>query len=332
MPSNKFKALIVDNVNDQFQASLQEVEPEALPPGDVLISVAFSSLNYKDGLAVTGQGKVVRSYPMVPGIDLAGTVIESESSAFKPGDPVVVTGWGIGETHWGGYAQLARMKAGWLVPLPEGLSLKQAMAIGTAGFTAMLSVMALEERGLRPGQGEVVVTGASGGVGSLAVAILAKLGYTVLASTGRAEAHDYLRSLGASEIIERSLLAQPPRRPMESARWAGAVDVVGGDTLASLLAAMAPGTSVAACGVAGGSALNTTVFPFILRGVSLLGINSVLVPQAQRLNVWARLVRDLPLDVLDRVTRLATLPEVPALGQEILKGQIRGRVVIDVNG
>jgi acrylyl-CoA reductase (NADPH) len=331
MQKDRFKVFILDKKDDQLQASIQEIEPAALPAqGDVLISVDYSSLNYKDGLAVTGQGKIVRSYPMVPGIDLAGTVIEPGSSDFKPGDPVVVTGWGVGESYWGGYAQMARMKAEWLVPLPDGLSLKQTMAIGTAGFTAMLCIMALEEHGLEPDQGDVVVTGAAGGVGSVAVAILAKLGYKVVASTGRAEAHDYLHSLGAQEIIDRSELAQPPSRPMLSARWAGAVDAVGGDTLASLIATMAPYTSIAACGLAGGAALNTTVLPFILRGVNLLGINSVAIPQTHRINAWHRLARDLPLAVLDRTTQVAPLADVPDLSRDILKGQIRGRVVIDV--
>jgi len=277
MPNETFEALILDQTDGQLQVEIRDVSRDELPAGDSLISVAYSSLNYKDGLAVTGEGRIVRSYPMVPGIDLAGTVVASGSPAFNAGDEVIVTGWGIGETHWGGYAQMARMKSDWLTPLPPGLSLKQSMAIGTAGFTAMLAVMALEHNGLAPGAGKVVVTGAAGGLGSIAVAILAKLGYTVAASTGRAEAHDYLRGLGADEIVERSLLAEPPRRPMESGRWAGAVDVVGGSTLASLLATLLPSSAVAACGLAGGSELQTTVFPFILRGVSLLGINSVVI-------------------------------------------------------
>ncbi len=331
MPQDRFKAFILDKTEDQLQGEIQEIEREALPPGDVLISVAYSSLNYKDGLAVTGRGKIIRRYPMVPGIDLAGTVVESASSDFRPGDPVIVTGCGIGESHWGGYAQMARVPANWPVPLPEGLSMKQAMAVGTAGVTAMMCVMALEERGLTADEREVVVTGAAGGVGSIAVAILARLGYRVVASTGRTEAHAYLRELGAHKIIDRTVLAGPPRRPLESGRWGGAVDVVGGDTLASLLAAMAPGASVAACGLAGGSHLNTTVFPFILRGVSLLGINAAAVPQAQQLKIWARLVRDLPLDTLDMVTRVISLSDVPPLSHDILEGRVRGRVVVDVN-
>jgi acrylyl-CoA reductase (NADPH) len=331
MPQDTFKALVVDQKDGAVQAELRELQPEALPAGDVLVSVAYSTLNYKDGLAVTGQGKVIRKYPMVPGIDLAGTVVESVSPTFKPGDAVVLTGWGVGESHWGGYAQLARVKAEWLVPLLEGLTLKQAMGIGTAGFTAMLCVMALEEKGLAPtDQREVVVTGAAGGVGSVAVAILAKLGYNVIASTGRAETHAYLRQLGAKQILDREVLAKPGK-PLESERWAGAVDTVGGDTLAALLPAMAQNTSVAACGNAAGFALNTTVFPFILRGVSLLGINSVLVPQPRRLAAWSRLTRDLPLDALDSMIQVVSLADVPELSQEILKGQVRGRVVVDVN-
>ena len=331
MSENRFKALILNQADGQVQASIQELPLDSLPEGEVLISVAYSSLNYKDGLAVTGKGKVVRRYPMVPGIDLAGTVEASDSPDFKVGAPVVLTGWGVGEKHWGGYAQKARVQAEWLAPLPQGLSLKQAMAIGTAGFTAMLGVMALEEHGLAPDQGEVVVTGAAGGVGSVAVAILAKLGYNVVASTGRTEAYDYLHRLGASQIIDRSVLARPSGKPLEAARWAGAVDTVGGDTLASLLPAMAAGASVAACGNAGGYVLNTTVFPFILRGVNLLGIDSVICPQERRLTAWARLARDLPLDHLDHMTHLASLSDVPRLSEEILKGQIQGRVVIDLN-
>jgi acrylyl-CoA reductase (NADPH) len=331
MPQDTFRALVVDQKDGGVQAEIRELQPEALPEGDVLISVAYSTLNYKDGLAVTGQGKVIRKYPMVPGIDFAGTVVESASPGFKVGDKVVLTGWGVGESHWGGLAQMARVKAEWLVPLPEGLTLKQAMGIGTAGFTAMLCVMALEEKGLTPAdQREVVITGAAGGVGSVAVAVLAKLGYNVVASTGRAEEHDYLRQLGAREILDRSVLAKPGK-PLESERWAGAVDTVGGDTLAALLPGMAQNTSIAACGNAGGFALNTTVFPFILRGVSILGVNSVSVPQSRRLAAWSRLAQDLPLDLLETMMQVAPLADVPELSRQILKGRVRGRVVIDVN-
>lgn len=331
MSRETFKALVVDQKEGQAQAEFRQLPPDVLPEGEVLVSVAYSSLNYKDGLAVTGQGRVIRKFPLVPGIDFAGTVLESASPAFKTGDQVVLTGWGVGESHWGGFAQMARVKAEWLVPLPQGLTLKQAMGIGTAGFTAMLSVMALEEKGLTPAdQREVVVTGAAGGVGSVAVAILAKLGYNVVASTGRAELHDYLRQLGAKQILDRSVLAKPGK-PLESERWAGVVDTVGGDALAALLPGMAQNTSIAACGNAAGFALNTTVFPFILRGVSILGINSVLVPQPRRLAAWSRLAQDLPLDKLEAMMQEAPLDAVPELSQQILKGQIKGRVVIDVN-
>jgi acrylyl-CoA reductase (NADPH) len=331
MPQDSFRALVVDQKEGKAQAEFRDLPREALPEGDVLVAVAYSTVNYKDGLAVTGQGRVIRKYPMVPGIDFAGTVVESASPDFKAGDEVVLTGWGVGESHWGGFAQMARVKAGWLVPLPAGLTLKQAMGIGTAGFTAMLCVMALEEKGLTPAdQREVVVTGAAGGVGSVAVAILARLGYNVVASTGRAELHDYLRHLGARQILDRSALAKPGK-PLETERWAGAVDTAGGDTLAALLPGMAQNTSIAACGNAAGFALNTTVFPFILRGVSILGINSVLVPQPRRLAVWSRLAQDLPLDKLEAMMQEAPLEAVPELSQQILKGQIKGRVVIDVN-
>jgi acrylyl-CoA reductase (NADPH) len=331
MSENNFKALVVNQHESAVQAALQELQLDALPAGNVLISVAYSSLNYKDGLAVTGKGKVVRQYPMVPGIDLSGVVLESASADFKEGNQVIITGWGLGEQRWGGYAQRARVNSDWLVPIPAGLDLKQAMAIGTAGFTAMLSVMALEKHGLTPEKGEVAVTGASGGVGSVAVAILAHLGYHVVASTGRAETHDYLRVLGARDIMDRNVLATLSHRPLEATRWAGAVDSVGGETLASLLKSMAHRASVAACGLAGGSHLPTTVHPFILRGVNLLGIDSNMSPIVERQEAWARLAHDLPLDLLESMTQVVPLNDVPALSEEILKGQIRGRVVIDVN-
>jgi acrylyl-CoA reductase (NADPH) len=326
-----FKALLLEMEDDRLNAAVKMLEQDALPAGEVLVSVAYSSLNYKDGLAITGAAKVVRSFPMVPGIDYAGTVAESTSPAFKPGDPVVLTGWGVGEKHWGGLAQLARAKADWLVPLPNGLSLQQAMGIGTAGFTAMLCVMALEEHGLNPAAGDVLVTGAAGGVGSVATSVLANLGYRVVASTGRAETHAYLKSLGVAEIIDRNTLSEPSKRPLEAGRWAGAVDTVGGDTLATVLKQMAPHASVAACGNAGGVALNTTVLPFILRGVNLLGIDSVMCPPDIRRTAWQRLASDLPLDALEQAMQVASLDDVIPLSQQILKGQIRGRTVIDVN-
>lgn len=326
-----FQALLVNQTDGKFDASIRKLQPEALPPGEVLIRVAYSSLNYKDGLAVTGKPGVIRKYPMVPGVDLAGTVEESSSSNFKPGDKVVVTGCGTSETLWGGYSQYARLAAEFIVPLPTGFSLEQAMGIGTAGFTAMQSVMALEEHAVKPGGREVVVTGAAGGVGSVAIAILGKLGYKVVASSGREELHDYLRGLGASEIIDRNVLAAPSKRPLDSERWAAGIDSVGGDTLAGLLRSVVISGSVASCGLAGGAALNTTVFPFILRGVNLLGIDSVRVPNQRRREIWARLERDLPTALLDSMIQLKPLNEVFQLGEQILGGKTRGRIVLDVN-
>ena len=326
-----FNALLVNQLDGKFAASIQQLNSDALPPGEVLIRVAYSSLNYKDGLAVTGKPGVIRKYPMVPGVDLAGTVEESASANFKPGDKVVVTGCGTSETLWGGYSQYARLDAEYLLPLPATFSLKQAMGIGTAGFTAMQSVMALEDHGVKSPGREVVVTGAAGGVGSVAIAILAKLGYKAVASSGRAELHDYLRGLGASDIIDRNVLSAPSKRPLDSERWAGAIDNVGGDTLAGLLRSVVIGGSVASCGLAGGAALNTTVFPFILRGVNLLGIDSVRVPNQRRREIWARLARDLPLSLLDGIIEVKPLTDIFDLGEQILAGKVRGRTVIDVN-
>jgi acrylyl-CoA reductase (NADPH) len=327
-----FKAVLAQQIEGKPQISIQQIDRASLPPGDVLVRVRYSDLNYKDGLAVTGRPGVIRKYPMIPGVDLAGVVEESSSPDWKPGDEVVVTGCGLSETAWGGYAELARVSAEWLVGLPKGLTLKQSMAIGTAGFTAMQCVVELERHGLVLGSSrEVLVTGAAGGVGSIAVAILAKLGYRVAASTGRAELGDYLRSLGASEIVDRSTLSTPGKRPMDSERWAGAVDTVGGDTLAAILRALVANCSVAACGVAGGAALNTTVYPFILRGVNLLGINSVYVSRSDRLLIWERLARDLPLTLLDSMTEEAPLEAVFDLGEKVLAGAIRGRTVIRIS-
>jgi acrylyl-CoA reductase (NADPH) len=326
-----FKAVFAEQIEGKPKISIQQIDRASLPPGDVLVRVRYSDLNYKDGLAVTGRPGVIRKYPMIPGVDLAGVVEESSSPGWKPGDEVVVTGHGLSETAWGGYAELARVSADWLVGLPQGLTLKQSMAIGTAGFTAMQCVVALERHGLAVGSGDVLVTGAAGGVGSIAVAILAKLGYRVAASTGRAELGDYLRSLGASEIVDRNSLTAPSKRPMESERWAGAVDTVGGDTLAAVVRALVANGSVAACGVAGGAALNTTVYPFILRGVNLLGINSVYVSRGDRLLIWERLARDLPLPLLDSMTEEAPLESVFDLGEKIIAGAIRGRTVIRIS-
>jgi acrylyl-CoA reductase (NADPH) len=321
-----FRAVLITQDSQQ----LTQLDRSQLPAGEVLVRVKYSSLNYKDGLAVTGKPGVIRTYPMVPGIDFAGTVEESSSAEFKAGDEVVVTGCGTGETQWGGYAEYARLDAKNIVPLPKGMTLKQAMGIGTAGFTAMQSVIALERHGLKPGGREVLVTGAAGGVGSTAVAILAKLGYKVAASTGRPEQHEYLKSLGATTIVDRAELAVTSKRPLESERWAGAIDSVGGDTLATVLRTVEAHGSVAACGLAGGSALNTTVFPFILRGVSLLGIDSPKVDKAGRVEIWSRLGTDLPLDKLDAMIQVRPLGDVFAAGEEILAGKVRGRVVIEI--
>ncbi len=326
-----FKALLLEEKDGKVSATVKTLEEAQLPPGEVTVAVEYSTLNYKDGLILGGLGRLVRQYPHVPGIDFAGTVEASSSPDFKPGDKVVSTGWRVGETHWGGYAQKARSKAEWLVPLPKAITTADAMGIGTAGFTAMLSVMAIEAHEVTPAAGEVVVTGAAGGVGSVATAILAKLGYKVAASTGRAETHDYLASLGAASFIDRAELAAEPSRPLLTERWAGGVDTVGSNTLANLLAQIKYRGSVAACGLVGGSDLKTTVIPFIIRGVNLLGIDSVMCPTKLRREAWQRLARDLPMEKLRAMIRRATLAELPALGQQILKGQIRGRVVVDVN-
>ena len=327
-----FKALLLEEADGKVTSSLQDLDETRLPEGDVTVAVDYSTLNYKDGMVLNGIGRLVRSYPHVPGVDFAGTVAESANPDFTAGDKVVLTGWRVGEVHWGGYAQKARVKGDWLVPLPDGLSTKRAMAIGTAGFTAMLAVMALEEHGVTPESGAVLVTGAAGGVGSVAVAILAKLGYQVTASTGRAETHDYLRSLGATSLIDRAELSEPAGRPLDKERWAGCIDSVGGTTLAHLLTNIAHGGSVAAVGLAGGSKLETTVIPFLLRGVNLLGIDSVMCPKARRMAAWQRLTRDLPMAKLDAMITEATLGDLPGLAGDILKGQIKGRVVVDVNG
>jgi acrylyl-CoA reductase (NADPH) len=326
-----FKAILLEETGGKVTASLQDLSEDRLPEGDVTVAVEHSSLNYKDGMILNGLGKLVRKYPHVPGIDLAGRVLESRSPAFKSGDKVVLTGWRVGELHWGGFAQKARVKADWLLPLPAPLTTKQAMAIGTAGIAAMQAVMALEEHGAAPDKGEVLVTGATGGVGSLAVMVLAGLGYTVVASTGRPESHDALKALGASAVLDRKELAEPSTKPLEAERWAGCVDAVGGVTLARVLAQLKYRCAVAAVGNAGGIKLETTVLPFLLRGVSLLGIDSAMCPVERRRQVWARLTRDLPLAKLDSLTTVAPLAELPRLGSDILKGMVRGRVVVDVN-
>ena len=328
-----FNALVVtkDAESGKTNASVQSIDVSDLPDGDVLIDVEFSTVNYKDGLCIGPGGGLVRNYPHVPGIDFAGTVAESSDDRYKAGDRVVLTGWRVGEVHWGGYAQKARVKADWLVPLPDGLTTRQAMAVGTAGFTAMLAVMALENQGMVKGEKPVLVTGAAGGVGSVATAILANLGYNVAAVTGRAEASDYLTSLGATQIVAREKLNETTKRPLESENWAGCVDAVGGDMLARVLGQMCYGASVAAVGLAGGASLPATVIPFLLRGVNLLGIDSVMQPYDNRLAAWQRIASDLPMDKLEAMINPATLSDLPSLGSDILKGQVRGRVVVDVN-
>ena len=327
-----FKALLVEKDEaGQTSAAVTDLEDDRLPEGEVTVAVEYSTLNYKDGLCIGPGAGLVRTYPHVPGIDFAGTVEASDDPRYAAGDKVVLTGWRVGEVHWGGYATRARVKADWLVSLPEGLSTRDAMAVGTAGLTAMLAVQALEDHGLAPGQGEVLVTGAAGGVGSVAVAILARLGHEVAAVTGRPEEADYLRSLGAGTIIARSDLAEPTKKPLEAERWAGAVDAVAGAMLGRVLKQMNYGASVAAIGLAGGAQIEgALITPFILRGVNLLGIDSVMRPYRDRVRAWERIARDLPLDRLSAMVAEATLDDLPRLGAEILKGQVRGRVVVDV--
>ncbi|MEM1431395.1 MAG: MDR family oxidoreductase [Pseudomonadota bacterium] len=327
------RALIVEKAEDgTTSAGVQDITEDRLPEGDVTVAVEYSTLNYKDGLCIGPGGGLVRTYPHVPGIDLAGTVEASDDARFAPGDKVVLTGWRVGEVHWGGYAEKARVKADWLVPLPQGLTTRQAMAVGTAGFTAMLAVMALEDHGLHPDKGEVLVTGAAGGVGSVATAILAHLGYAVAGVTGRPEQAAYLTDLGAARVVTRVDLSEAVKRPLESEVWAGCVDAVGGQMLARVLGQMKYGGSVAAVGLAGGAQLPATVIPFLLRGVNLLGIDSVMQPYDNRVRAWGRIAQDLPLDKLEAMVEPATLADLPRLGAEILKGQVRGRVVVDVSG
>ncbi|MDP7150951.1 MAG: acryloyl-CoA reductase [Paracoccaceae bacterium] len=329
-----FNALVVEKDEDsgKTSASVQQIADEALPEGDVTVAVAYSTVNYKDGLCIGPGGGLVRKYPHVPGIDFAGTVEASGDDRYKPGDKVVLTGWRVGENRWGGYAQKARVKADMLVPLPQGLDARQAMAVGTAGFTAMLAVMALEDHGLTPGDGPVLVTGAAGGVGSVATAILANLGYDVAAVTGRADQADYLTSLGATRIVARDDLTEVTRKPLEAEQWAGCIDAVAGAMLGRVLKQMNYGASVAAIGLAGGAAIDgALITPFILRGVNLLGIDSVMQPYDNRVRAWQRIASDLPMDKLEAMIQPATLSDLPQLGKDILKGQVKGRVVVDVN-
>jgi acrylyl-CoA reductase (NADPH) len=330
--SDTFRALRVHKTDAGQETRFEDLTLDDLMDGDVVVRVAHSTINYKDGLALTGRSPVVRVFPLIPGIDFAGEVESSTNPEFKPGDAVVLNGWGVGETHHGGYAGRARVKADWLVKLPAKLSTAHAMAIGTAGYTAMLAVMALEKGGVTPDKGEVIVTGAAGGVGSVAISLLADLGYKVVASTGRKDTEgDYLRGLGAAELIDRAELSGPGR-PLARERWAGAVDAVGSHTLANVLSQTRYGGTVAACGLAQGMDLPASVAPFILRGVTLAGIDSVMRPKADRVAAWSRLARELDLDKLDAMTSRARLDDLPRLAGEILDGKVRGRVVVDVGG
>jgi len=326
-----FNAIQVDrDASGKTSTAVVELDDNALPAGDVLVDVAYSTLNYKDGLVLQGLGGLVKTYPHVPGIDFSGTVLESADSRFSPGDKVVLTGWRVGELHWGGYAERARVDGDWLVPLPAGLELRDAMVIGTAGLTAMLALMALEHAEISPESGPVLVTGAAGGVGSIACALLSSAGYTVEGSTGRADTHDYLKSLGVSTVIPRSELEEPSTRPLNREHWAGCVDTVGGTTLATVLTRMRYGGAVTAIGLAGGSSIETTVIPFLLRGVSLLGIDSVMCPREKREIGWNRLAQALPHELLESVSHDVSLSELPGLGKQIIDGQVRGRVVVKV--
>lgn len=325
-----FKAILIEKDDAGYRAELTELDDAQLPEGEVTVRVEYSTLNYKDALAITGKGPVVRRFPMVPGIDLAGTVEASDSPSFKPGDRVLLNGWGVGEGHWGGLAQKARLKADWLIPLPEAFSAKQAMAIGTAGYTAMLSVLALERNGLTPASGPVLVTGANGGVGSFSIALLAALGYEVMASTGRPEEADYLKRLGASEIIDRAELTEKGK-PLAKERWAGAIDSAGSHTLANVCAGTRYGGVVAACGLAQGMDFPATVAPFILRGVTLAGIDSVMRPREDRLAAWSRLAEILDTTILDEIAHEIGLDEAIETAGQLIEGKVRGRMVVDVS-
>jgi acrylyl-CoA reductase (NADPH) len=325
-----FKAIVINKDDKGYRAELDQLEESALPVGDVRVRVHYSTLNYKDGLAITGKGPVVRSFPMVPGIDFAGEVLESTSPEFKVGDAVLLNGWGVGEAHWGGLAQQARVKADWLIPLPKGFTAKQALAIGTAGYTAMLCVMALQKHGVKPADGEVLVTGAAGGVGSFAIALLSKLGFTVVASSGRPQEAEYLRSLGAAEVIDRSSLSEPGK-PLARERWAAVVDSVGSHTLVNACAATKSEGAVAACGLAQGMDFPGSVAPFILRGVTLYGINSVTVPKSKRIAAYEQLSALVDLKTLEAISHEISLGEAIEYADALMKGNVRGRVIVDVN-
>jgi acrylyl-CoA reductase (NADPH) len=325
-----FNAILVERDPPPYRASLKKLDESQLPAGDVTVRIAYSTLNYKDALAITGKGPVVRHFPLVPGIDFAGTVEHSGNSSYKIGDKVLLNGWGVGESHWGGLAQLARVKADWLIPLPGALTARQAMAVGTAGYTAMLSVMALERHGVTPGDGEILVTGAAGGVGSVAVALLAKLGFRVVAMSGRPAEADFLRQLGATEILDRAAYSGAGK-PLAKERWAAAIDVVGSHTLANVCAALRYGGVVAACGLAGGMDFPATVAPFILRGITLAGIDSVMRPRPDRVEAWRRLSRDLEVNKLELLAEEISLPEAVPRAGSFLEGRVRGRIIVDVN-
>lgn len=331
-----FNALLIENDQTEsteqsgYRCHLKTLEESQLPSGDVKVEVAYSTLNYKDALAITGQGAVVRQFPIIPGIDFAGRVIDSQHPDYQVGDEVIANGWGLGEQYWGGLSQKASVSGDWLVPLPQGLDSRQAMGIGTAGYTAALCVQALEQHGLTPQQGEILVTGANGGVGSIAIALLAKAGYTVVAATGRPELADALKTLGAAEIIERQKLSEPGK-PLARERWAGVVDSVGSHTLANACASTRADGAVAACGLAQGMDFPATVAPFILRGISLLGINSVTRPKADRIAAWQRLSQDLDLPLLESLCQEISLSDAIPLAERLLSGQVRGRLIVDVN-
>ncbi|MDC6382600.1 oxidoreductase [Pseudomonas graminis] len=323
-----FKGILINKDDNGYRAELTDVDDAQLPEGNVTVRVSHSTLNYKDGLAITGNGPIVRQFPMVPGVDLAGTVEDSRDPDFKPGDQVLLNGWGVGEGHWGGLAQKARLQGKWLIPLPSTFTPAQAMAIGTAGYTAMLAIMALEKNGVTPDKGDVLVTGANGGVGGFAIVLLAKLGYRVVASTGRVSEGEYLTSLGAAEIIDRATLAEPGR-PLAKERWAGAIDSVGSHTLANICASTRYWGTVATCGLAQGMDFPASVAPFILRGVTLAGIDSVMRPRQDRVDAWARLARDLDVSLLPLISREIGLSEVVETAQLLMDGQVRGRIVVD---
>ena len=332
MSADQFRCLLLEQGEDRkVSNSIQTLANDRLPAGDVTVAVKYSTLNYKDGMIINGLGRLVRDYPHIPGIDFCGVVEESSNPDYKPGDEVILTGWRVGEIHWGGFSERARVKGDWLVPLPKGLTLKQSMAIGTAGFTAMLAIMTLEEHGLtKAAEKEVLVTGAAGGVGSIAVAVLANLGYKVAAGTGRAETHDYLKGLGAGMLVGRDELMEAPKGPLGSERWAGVIDNVGGAMLGNVLPNVAYWGTVASVGNAGGIEFTANVLPFLLRGINLCGIDSNTCPKTRRLKAWARLAAELPLDKLDALTNEAPLAQLPELAGKILQGQVRGRTVIDV--